>query len=148
MNDDRNDTEYSCGLLPSTPSDPVVGDILNESDSTILYVAAGEYQYKILSAVLQCPMFCVPSFNHASLGFIYIMGSACNFKILCADFACSCFIVVFVIHIRCNITHDSFIACVRYESTIHTPYRVQNSGNGNLDELNVIRQQLNPHIIF
>ena len=42
MNDDRNDTVYSCVTILSTVSDPTVADILNESDPTILYVA-GEY---------------------------------------------------------------------------------------------------------
>ena len=39
MNDDRNDTEYSCGTIPSTVSNPTVADIVDESDPTILYVA-------------------------------------------------------------------------------------------------------------
>ena len=43
MNDDRNDTEYSCGTILSTVSQPTVQDIVDESDPTILY-AAGEYQ--------------------------------------------------------------------------------------------------------
>ena len=42
MNDDRNDTEYSCVTVPSTVSQPTVLDIIDESDATILYVA-GEY---------------------------------------------------------------------------------------------------------
>ena len=42
MNDDRNDTEYSCGTVLSTVSNPTVADILDESNTTILYVA-GEY---------------------------------------------------------------------------------------------------------
>ena len=42
MNDDRNDTEYSCVTVPSTVSQPTVADIIDESDPTILYVA-GEY---------------------------------------------------------------------------------------------------------
>ena len=42
MNDDRNNTEYSCGTFPSTINNPIVGDKVNESDLTILYVA-GEY---------------------------------------------------------------------------------------------------------
>ena len=44
MNDDRNDTEYSCGTVSSTVSQPTFADIIDESDPTILYVA-GEYQY-------------------------------------------------------------------------------------------------------
>ena len=44
MNDIRNDTVYSCGTVLSTVSNPTVADIVDESDSTILYVA-GEYQY-------------------------------------------------------------------------------------------------------
>ena len=44
MNDDRNDTEYSCGKVPNTVSRPSLADIIDESDLTILYVA-GEYQY-------------------------------------------------------------------------------------------------------
>ena len=44
MNDIRNDTEYNCVTVPSTLSNPIVADIVDESDSTILYVA-GEYQY-------------------------------------------------------------------------------------------------------
>ena len=46
MNDDRNNTEYSCGTVPSTVSNPTVADIEDESDPTILYVA-GEYQYTL-----------------------------------------------------------------------------------------------------
>ena len=46
MNDDRNDTEYSCGIVSSTVSQPTVADIIDESDTTILYVA-GEYQYTL-----------------------------------------------------------------------------------------------------
>ena len=44
MNDDRNNTPYSCGTVLSTVSNPTIADIMDESDSTILYVA-GEYQY-------------------------------------------------------------------------------------------------------
>ena len=53
MNDDRNDTEYSCGTVSSTVSNPTVADISDESDLTILYVA-GEYHmiWKILSGLL------------------------------------------------------------------------------------------------
>ena len=39
MNDDRNGTEYTCGTLPSTVSNPTVADIINESDPFTLYVA-------------------------------------------------------------------------------------------------------------
>ena len=46
MNDDRNDTEYSCGTISRTVSQPTVADIIDESDPTILYVA-GEYQYSL-----------------------------------------------------------------------------------------------------
>ena len=46
MNDDRNDTEYSCVTISSTVSRPSVADIIDESDPTILYVA-GEYQYTV-----------------------------------------------------------------------------------------------------
>ena len=42
MNDDRNNTEYSCVTVASTVSNPTIADIIGESDSTILYVA-GEY---------------------------------------------------------------------------------------------------------
>ena len=42
MNDDRNDTEYSCVTVPSTVSQPSFTNIIDESDPTILYVA-GEY---------------------------------------------------------------------------------------------------------
>ena len=44
MNDDRNDTQYSCGRVSSTAYYPTVADIIAESDPTILYIA-GEYQY-------------------------------------------------------------------------------------------------------
>ena len=44
MNDDRNDTEYSCVTVSSTVIFPTVADIVDRSDPTILYVA-GEYQY-------------------------------------------------------------------------------------------------------
>ena len=44
MNDVRNDTEYSCGTVLSTVSNPIFADIVHESDSTILYVA-GEFKY-------------------------------------------------------------------------------------------------------
>ena len=43
MNDDRNNTQYSCGIVPNTVSNPTVVDIYDESDSSTLYVA-GEYQ--------------------------------------------------------------------------------------------------------
>ena len=42
LNDDRNDTEYSCATIPNTVSNPTVSDIKDENDLTILYVA-GEY---------------------------------------------------------------------------------------------------------
>ena len=41
-NDDRNDTEYSCGTVPSTASRPTISDIVEESGFIILHVA-GEY---------------------------------------------------------------------------------------------------------
>ena len=44
MNDNRNDTEYSCVTVPSTVSQPTFADIIDESDPTFLYVA-GEYQH-------------------------------------------------------------------------------------------------------
>ena len=47
MNDDRNDTEYSCGTVSSTVSNPIFADIVAESDPIILYVA-DEYQYNKL----------------------------------------------------------------------------------------------------
>ena len=47
MNDDRNDTEYSCATVPSTVSNPSTSDIRDESDPTILYVA-GEYQHNVM----------------------------------------------------------------------------------------------------
>ena len=43
-NDDRNDTEYICGIISSTVSQPTFADIIDESDPTILYVV-GEYRY-------------------------------------------------------------------------------------------------------
>ena len=46
MNDIRNDTEYSCGAVSSTLSNPTVADIFYESNLTILYVA-GEYKYTL-----------------------------------------------------------------------------------------------------
>ena len=46
MNDDRNNTRYSCGTVSSTISNPTVVDIKGESDPTILYIA-GEYQYTL-----------------------------------------------------------------------------------------------------
>ena len=46
INDDRNDTRYSCGTVPSTISNPIPGNIVAESNQTILYVA-GEYQYTL-----------------------------------------------------------------------------------------------------
>ena len=51
MNDDRNNTEYSCGTVSSTVSNPTFTDIVDESDPTILYVA-GEYQYTLLQMFL------------------------------------------------------------------------------------------------
>ena len=39
MNDDRNDTEYSCVTILSTVSQPRIIDIIDESDPTKLYVA-------------------------------------------------------------------------------------------------------------
>ena len=47
MNDDRNDTQYSCGTVASTVSNPTAMDIEDESDPIILYVA-GEYQYNVM----------------------------------------------------------------------------------------------------
>ena len=47
INDNRNDTEYICGTVLSTVSNPTLSDIADESDPTILYVA-GEYQYKLM----------------------------------------------------------------------------------------------------
>ena len=41
MNDDRNGSEYRCVIVPSTGT-PSLGNIIEESDSTILYVA-GKY---------------------------------------------------------------------------------------------------------
>ena len=38
MNDHRNDTQYSCGIVSST-SNPTVSDIEDESDPITLYVA-------------------------------------------------------------------------------------------------------------
>ena len=42
MNDDRNDTKYSCGVVLSTLRNPTQADMTDESNTTILYVA-GEY---------------------------------------------------------------------------------------------------------
>ena len=42
MNDDRNNTQYSCGTVLNTVSNPTLADIVDENDWTILYVA-GEY---------------------------------------------------------------------------------------------------------
>ena len=42
MNDNRNDTEYSCVTVSSTVSQLSIYDIVDESDLTILYVA-GEF---------------------------------------------------------------------------------------------------------
>ena len=39
MNDVRNNTEYICVTVPSTVSNPTIADTLDQSDSTILYVA-------------------------------------------------------------------------------------------------------------
>ena len=44
MNDDRNETEYSCGTVSSSVSHPSISNIIDESDLTILYVV-GKYQY-------------------------------------------------------------------------------------------------------
>ena len=49
MNDVRNNTQYSCGTVLSTVSNPKTADIINESDPTILYVA-GKYQYTLTNA--------------------------------------------------------------------------------------------------
>ena len=46
MNDDRNNTQYICGIVPSTVSNPTLADIVDESEPIILYVA-GEYQYML-----------------------------------------------------------------------------------------------------
>ena len=53
MNDDRNDTEYSCVIVSSTVSQPTITNIIDESDTTILYVA-GEYQYSLLYITVKC----------------------------------------------------------------------------------------------
>ena len=42
MNDDRNGTDYRCVIVPSTGT-PSLGNIIEESDPIILYVA-GEYK--------------------------------------------------------------------------------------------------------
>ena len=39
MNDDRNDTKYSCGMVPSTISNPTTANIMGESVQTTLHVA-------------------------------------------------------------------------------------------------------------
>ena len=39
MNDDRNNTEYNCGIVPSAISNPTIADIVDESNTTILYIA-------------------------------------------------------------------------------------------------------------
>ena len=44
MNDDRNNTKYSCVTVSNTVSNPTTADIVDESNTTILFVA-GEYQY-------------------------------------------------------------------------------------------------------
>ena len=46
MNDDRNDTEYSCVTVSSRVSQPSLADIIDVSDPIILYVA-GEYHYTL-----------------------------------------------------------------------------------------------------
>ena len=43
INDDRNDSEYSCVTIPSGTNNPSGADVINESDSTILYVAGEHY---------------------------------------------------------------------------------------------------------
>ena len=53
MNDDRNDTEYSCGTVPCTVRNPTFANIIDESDPTILYVAS-EYQYKFIYIAAYC----------------------------------------------------------------------------------------------
>ena len=47
MSDDRNDSEYSCVIVPSTR--PSLSDIVDESDPTFLYVA-GEYQHAYIAS--------------------------------------------------------------------------------------------------
>ena len=42
LNDDRNGTEYSCVTVLNTVNQPTEADIIDESDTTILYVA-GEF---------------------------------------------------------------------------------------------------------
>ena len=42
MNDNRNDTEYICVTISSAVSNPLLSDIKDESEPTILYVA-GEF---------------------------------------------------------------------------------------------------------
>ena len=46
MNDDRNDTEYSCVTVSSRISQPSTANIIDEGVPFILYVA-GEYQYTL-----------------------------------------------------------------------------------------------------
>ena len=53
MNDDRNDTWYSCGIVLSTVSNPTIADLRGESDPTILYVA-GEHQYNVMYIATYC----------------------------------------------------------------------------------------------
>ena len=47
MNDDRNNTEYSCVIVSSGLSQPTHANVIYESDPTILYVI-GEYQHKFM----------------------------------------------------------------------------------------------------
>ena len=69
MNDGRNDTKYSCVTVPV--SQPMIGNVIDESNLTILYVA-GEYQYALLySTVLLLSIF-INGCIIASLTIMYI----------------------------------------------------------------------------
>ena len=60
MNDDRNDTEYICVTISNTVSNPMLSDIEDESDPTILHVI-GEYHmiWRILSALVLFSYTCL-----------------------------------------------------------------------------------------
>ena len=53
MNDDRNNTEYSCVTVLSTVSQPTIAAIIDESDVIILYVT-GEHCLDTYNYYLHC----------------------------------------------------------------------------------------------
>ena len=70
MNDDRNDSDYRCVIIPAQGM-VTIADIIDESDPTILYVA-GEYQYNYIMHIIIFVVFCVGGLIKGFISAIYI----------------------------------------------------------------------------